>query len=315
MKALQQLSESENLKRILDENLCPVARMRLFSSGINTNNRILLNAPITGDKGCLACGNCIDACPVVREKERFVFTQNQRTSMALENIVGIECRRCYACVRACPQVSKDTKEFVLGFRRVEKFIHAYTAGMIFFLAASGIFLFHFDHFIPPWQRQLLIFSHAFVGFFLLLTPALYFALDRHHFMRLMRSVFVYGKADIKWLQQFKTFLLRPQKNILPQWQEFNTYHKFWASYLVIAIPILGITGVVQLTGETAIHPVVYGIMRWLHILCALMTDLLVILHLYFKLLRGIFRNAADMGASYQQRGDFHYPFLYDPKSR
>ena len=127
MKNWQSFFRSRNLERILDGNNCPVARMRLFSQGIQTNNRIFLYESITGDKGCLACGNCIDACPVVREKKRFVFTQNQRTSMALENIVNEECRRCYACVRACPQVSKPTKEFVMGFRRVEKFIHAFTA--------------------------------------------------------------------------------------------------------------------------------------------------------------------------------------------
>ena len=80
---------------ILDLNQTPVARMRLFSDGINANTRLFLHDTAIGDRACLACGNCVDACPVVRDKQRFVFLQNQRTSMALENIVGTECRRCY----------------------------------------------------------------------------------------------------------------------------------------------------------------------------------------------------------------------------
>ena len=78
---------------ILDLNQTPVARMRLFSDGINQNTRLFLHETAIGDRACLACGNCVDACPVVKDKQRFVFIQNQRTSMALENIVDTECRR------------------------------------------------------------------------------------------------------------------------------------------------------------------------------------------------------------------------------
>ncbi|OPX39327.1 MAG: hypothetical protein B1H11_03410, partial [Desulfobacteraceae bacterium 4484_190.1] len=89
---------------LLDQTECPVARMRLFSDGINQNTRLFTPEEVIGDRACIACGNCVDACPVVRDKYRFVFAQNQRTSMALENMVGVECRRCYKCVMVCPQV-------------------------------------------------------------------------------------------------------------------------------------------------------------------------------------------------------------------
>jgi len=68
MQSLHAFSESRNLERILDENNCPVARMRLFSQGVQTNNRVVMYEPVTGDKGCIACGNCVDACPVVQGK-------------------------------------------------------------------------------------------------------------------------------------------------------------------------------------------------------------------------------------------------------
>jgi len=122
---------------LLDENRSPVARMRLFSEGVNENHRILAGDQIMGDRGCMACGNCVDACPVVKDKSRFVFIQNQRTSMALENIVAEECRRCYNCIKACPQVSKPIKEYAAGFRRGEKIIHFLTAVIILSLAFSS----------------------------------------------------------------------------------------------------------------------------------------------------------------------------------
>jgi cytochrome b subunit of formate dehydrogenase len=315
MNTLRELSRSENLKRILDDNNCPVARMRLFSTGIQTNNRIFQYEPITGDKGCLACGNCIDACPVVREKRRFVFTQNQRTSMNLENVVGAECRRCYACVRACPQVSKATKEFATGFRRREKFIHAYSACLIFALATSGIFLFHYKQLLPGWQQLLFQAAHIFAGFSLLLAPLLFALLDRGHLIRAVRNVFRFGAEDRLWLHHFWVFLKSPRRQPLPNWKEFNTYHKLWYAYMLAIVPLLGITGIVNLLGEASVGPLLASIAYWVHSLLAMLTDALVITHLYFKLLRHIVRNVADMGTSFQQHGHVHYPFLYDSKSR
>ena len=118
------LTQSKVLSDILDENFSPVARMRLFSRGVQTNNRLSKFQPATADKGCLACGNCIDACPVVREKKHFEFLQNKRTSMSLETIVGEDCRRCYKCVKACPQVSKETKEVVTKLKQIAPVVEA-----------------------------------------------------------------------------------------------------------------------------------------------------------------------------------------------
>jgi len=102
---------------ILDEEFPPVARCRLLSEGIKPYHRLaLVEAEIAGDKGCLGCGNCIDSCPVLRrEPERLAKTE-QRTSMALESIVGEDCEKCYACILGCPQVETAIKDFVVDTR-------------------------------------------------------------------------------------------------------------------------------------------------------------------------------------------------------
>ena len=72
----------------------PVARCRLLSRGLEPYHRLgAIGLEAAGDKGCIACGNCVDSCPVLRrEPDRFSKT-DQRTSMAMEAIVAEDCEQ------------------------------------------------------------------------------------------------------------------------------------------------------------------------------------------------------------------------------
>jgi ferredoxin len=94
----------------------PVARFRLLSKGMEPYHRLYISeegCDITGDKGCLACGNCIDSCPVLRRDPSRTEKTDQRTSFALESCVGEDCEQCYSCVLACPQVDTAYKDFIV----------------------------------------------------------------------------------------------------------------------------------------------------------------------------------------------------------
>jgi ferredoxin len=108
------------LLRILDIKEPPVARCRLLSKGLEPYHRLSgIGLEAAGDQGCLACGNCIDACPVLRrEPDRFDKT-DQRTSMALEAIVGEDCEQCFSCILSCPQVDTDLKDYIVDDYVVE----------------------------------------------------------------------------------------------------------------------------------------------------------------------------------------------------
>jgi ferredoxin len=108
------------LVRILGIKEPPVARCRLLSRGLEPYHRLgSIGLEAAWDKGCLACGNCIDSCPVLRrESDRFGKT-DQRTSMALEAIVGEDCEQCYSCILACPQVDTDIKDYIVDDYVVE----------------------------------------------------------------------------------------------------------------------------------------------------------------------------------------------------
>ncbi len=109
------------LNCILDIKEPPVARCRLLSNGIEPYHRLYLDNGITivGDKACIACGNCIDSCPVLRREPDRRAQTIQRTSMALEITVAEDCEQCYACVLSCPQVDTSVKDFVVEERVVE----------------------------------------------------------------------------------------------------------------------------------------------------------------------------------------------------
>ncbi|MGC8908066.1 MAG: 4Fe-4S dicluster domain-containing protein [Desulfomonilaceae bacterium] len=101
---------------ILNAKEPPVARFRLLSKGMEPYHRLFIKDPdsdVTGDKGCLACGNCIDSCPVLRKDPSRLQKTEQRTSFALEACVGEDCEQCYSCVLACPQVDTAYKDYIV----------------------------------------------------------------------------------------------------------------------------------------------------------------------------------------------------------
>jgi len=270
---------------VLDETFCPVARMRLLSGGMNENTRLLAYEQVIGDKACLTCGNCVDACPVVTEKYGFITLPNQRTSMALEHMVGLECRRCYRCIQSCPQVDKPIKEYAAGFRRGEKIIHMLAAISIVGLALSGMALSHYRDILPAFEVFLLDFAHRCIGFMLLALPCLYFVLDRQHFLRWLNKVFKWRKEDWLWVRSLMRHFKEPRKNPMPYKGELNTGQKAWYAFICVMIPFMTLTGLILLYGFKAEHTLFYVNIKLGHMILALITDILLLIHIYLKYLR------------------------------
>jgi cytochrome b subunit of formate dehydrogenase len=301
---------TQTLDFLLDENRSPVARMRLFSEGVNENHRILAGDQVMGDRGCMACGNCVDACPVVKDKHRFVFIQNQRTSMALENMVAEECRRCYNCINSCPQVSKPIKEYAAGFRRGEKIIHFLSAAIILSLAFTGITLSHYQELLPAPEGTLLRYVHRILGGLLIFMPLLYMFLDKKHLMRFLSKVFGWRRTDIEWLKNFFRHLTDSRTNPEPFLGEFNPGQKAWYLYIiVIMMPMLSLTGVLLLFGKDSLGPVLFDRTMLTHMGVALVTDLLLFVHVYIKYLRKWGISCLEMIKAIARQGHVFYPFL------
>ncbi len=107
------------LNIVLDESRPPVARCRLLSSGFALYHSLKIDENIAGFKGCIGCGNCIDACPLIAREPRRQQKTPQRTSFALEALVAEDCDRCDNCVLVCPQVDTTIKHYIVNTRMVE----------------------------------------------------------------------------------------------------------------------------------------------------------------------------------------------------
>jgi ferredoxin len=107
------------LNEILTTQAPPVARCRLLSSGFSPTHALEVSEDLAGVKACLGCGNCIDICPVLAREPRRREKTEQRTSMALENLVAEDCDRCYACVLTCPQVDTTLKHYIVNRRMID----------------------------------------------------------------------------------------------------------------------------------------------------------------------------------------------------
>jgi len=302
---------------LLDEIECPVARMRLFSEGIHLNTRLFMPNEVVGDRACIACGNCVDACPVVRDKFRFVFVQNQRTSMALETIVGEECRRCYKCVMACPQVDKSIKEYASAFRRGEKIVHLLTAAIILLLAITGITLMHYTDYLPTMEVGILRWVHRILGTTLLLMPVLYFLLDKRHMLRFLSKVFLWDRRDLNWLKALIRHIENNKKYPMPPRIQFNAGQKTWYIYIIcIIFPVLGITGIIQWIGLDYgyINPIFISKIMLIHMICALATDMFLFIHLYLKYLRDWVILSFDIIKAFITKRHLNYHLLYNSKT-
>jgi ferredoxin len=107
------------LNEVLNTKCPPVGRCRLLSSGFGTAHSLNLVEEISGHKECLGCGNCVDICPLLSREPARRDKTIQRTSMALESIVGADCDLCEACILVCPQVDTTIKNYVVNHRMVE----------------------------------------------------------------------------------------------------------------------------------------------------------------------------------------------------
>ncbi len=289
---------------LLDQACSPVARFRLLSKGVNDNTRLLDSERVAGDNACLACGNCIDSCPVVRNNRGRVFIQNQRTSMQLEHIVQDECRRCYRCVNACPQVAKELKEYTLGYRRVEKIVHMLAALTIVALAGSGITYSHYGEVLGSFEGGLLKYGHRLLGIISVIIPFLYYRFDVCHFRRTLKNIFSWGKQDRVWFRDLYAHVAKGERARHIERHEFNPAQKVWYLFILAVFPILYLSGWSSIVLGTMGGEMALIRSKMVHLVFALSFDLMLFSHVYIKYGREWIKNIVELCRNYQQTKGF-----------
>jgi cytochrome b subunit of formate dehydrogenase/uncharacterized protein YbaR (Trm112 family) len=291
---------------LLDEAWSPVARFRLLSDGVNENARLLNYSEVYGDRACIACGNCVDACPVVKQNEGLVFSQNQRTSMALENFVQEECRRCYRCVNSCPQVGKELKEYAAGFRRVEKIVHLFAAFCIISLAATGVIHSHYANVLGGFEANFLKYAHRTIGVLSICIPILYYKLDIRHFRRTVKKVFTWGEGDVQWVKDTASHISSAKNSARIYRNEFNPAQKIWYLFIMSLFPLLYLSGFGAMFMGSVFKDTSLINPKMFHMVFALSFDLMLFIHVYVKFIREWIKTGFKLFRNYQDTKTFVY---------
>ena len=283
-------ARTEILDQILDRVHPPVARLRIISNGLAQNHTLKDADDLSGTRACLSCGNCVDACPVVAGKPE--GTMFVRTSMLLENVVAEECRRCYKCVAACPQVNRPMKDYVRGFRRVERASHWDLLVSYLVLMTTGILINHWGSGLPSDLRFALGVFHRIFTVGLVAAPLFLLLFDTRHFLMAARRALSWSGQDLVWLRNSWRWLSTFGKEGTLHRGAYNPGQRFWYLYVPAALLLFATTGALKWLGPDVVGEGTVGVATVVHVTVALLTDLLLLLHVYLKLIWPVLRDVA-----------------------
>jgi len=279
----------EHLDNVLDRVHPPVARLRIVSNGLAQNHTLYASDDLSGTRACLSCGNCVDACPVVADKPD--GTMFVRTSMLLEHVVAEECRRCYQCVGACPQVNRGLKDYVRGFRRVERAAHWDLLVSYLVLMVGGILINHWGEGLPWDLRLILGTTHRMFAVGLLLAPMLLLFYDRRHCLLTLRRAFTWSAEDRVWFRDTWEWVKSRGKAGALKRGAYNPGQRLWYLYVPTALLVFATTGGIKWIGDGVFGKGAVEAATLVHVATAYTTDTLLLLHVCLKFVWPVLRDA------------------------
>ena len=133
-------------------------------------------------------------------------------------------------------------------------------------------------------------------------------------LRFLSKVFLWGRGDLNWLKALIRHIGNNKKYPMPPRVQFNAGQKTWYIYIIcIIFPVLGITGIIQWLGLDYgyINVSFLALIMLIHMIFALITDMLLFVHLYLKYLRDWVILAFDVFRAFIKARHLVYPLLYN----
>jgi len=88
--------------------------------------------------------------------------------------------------------------------------------------------------------------------------------------------------------------------------EINTGQKAWYEFITLMIPLMTVTGLILLLGFKSAHTSFYLNVKQLHMAVALVTDLLLLIHIYLNYIRNWGLKIYAIVKSYKDRRSLNY---------
>lgn len=275
------------IDEILNRTHPPVGKFRLISSGFKGRMLPGDTADSLGSAACISCGNCVDACPVVAAKG---VPLPMRTSMALETMVADECLRCYRCIQACPQVDPPLKARARQHRWPAILVHAIVGTTVPLLALSGILMYHWGQDMPVSLYRLLGVLHRVLSPLLLATPLMLLFMDPRRFFEAVRAALLWNRDDLEWLRQGWQWLISGGRKARPKTGYLNPAQRGWYLWVFIMLIGLGGSGIAIWLNSSHKPGLPLTPAAAVHVGLAMITDMLVVLHIVNKLVYPLWRD-------------------------
>jgi cytochrome b subunit of formate dehydrogenase len=174
---------------------------------------------------------------------------------------------------------------------------------------SGMVLSHYRDALPGFEVFVLDLTHRVFGITLMVVPYLYLMLDRKHLLRWLKKVFLWRRIDWLWIRKLSCHFKEPRNNPMPYTGEFNPGQKAWYVFITLMIPLMSVTGLLLLLGFSSAHTSFYANIKLLHMAVALVTDILLLVHIYLKYLRnwGVKIYAIFKSYKYKKHLNYYLP--------
>ncbi len=97
---------------------------------------------------------------------------------------------------------------------------------------------------------------------------------------------------------------------MPYKGEFNTGQKAWYVFICVMIPFMTLTGLILVYGFKAEHTSFYVNIKLGHMIFALTTDILLLIHIYLKYLRNWGVKIIAIIKTYREKRHLNYYELH-----
>jgi cytochrome b subunit of formate dehydrogenase len=195
-------------------------------------------------------------------------------------------------VAACPQVGRPIKDYVRGFRRVERASHWDLLVSYLVLMTTGILINHWGSELPTDLRFALGALHRIFTVGLVAAPLFLLLFDRHHFLMIARRALSWSPSDVDWFLQVRSWITSRGRSGAIKRGAYNPGQRLWYLYVPAAILAFAATGGLKWLGPQVVGEGTVSAATAVHVAVALLTDLLLLLHVYLKLLWPVLRDIA-----------------------
>lgn len=165
------------------------------------------------------------------------------------------------------------------FRARSRWLHWAIVLSAFALFVTGIFLY-----VPEWgvvaQDGWTRLFHRIAAIVFVAAPVLYFLTAPGRALSFIKTIFSWGKSDLKWAKAAPGYYFGGDESKMPPQPEMNTGQKLWSLVALVSAVGFVITGFIMWFFKGDVSPGVFQAAIVIHDVCLIVGGSMTLVHLY-----------------------------------